>query len=901
MAIPTTALIWFGRSDIKSHIKLLSVIFQGEWFLVMSHCIDHYFQKTATGRLICIVVLCLCSAPAVAVTLLCGYEPGEPIVSLSTPDPTASATIVTGGGTIPYPVDGDYMLRLSWTNETDRKVEVKHQWPGFTFSLAPYDRILADVYIPSSIMPGLIGVWDAVFDWHPAVAPINGDGWYTVEFDVSANGESGLDEISALLFENLPVDSGTIYIDNLRLESLTPDIVTVTGQEEAIEIVWNPIHVSGLQGYNIYRAVAGTNNYIKLNGGAYPGFVYVDFVGGNGLSYTYKVTSIVNGTESPYSDMLGATSVAQTDDEFLTTYQKAAFRFYWDYGHPVSGLSRDTFGYYASSDTCAVGGSGMGLLSIIVGSERGFVTRQQAARRTLKILRFLNQADRFKGAWPHMANGATGRTIAIISPYDDGADLVETAYVAQGLITVRQYYLQSNPVEDEIRTLADQLWQQIEWDWFRRLEDTSGDYLYWHWSENYGWQMDHLVAGFNEAMMTYILATASPTYGVPTSCYHNGWAGWGYLNGSTYYGYRIWVGGLEIPLFLTHYQFHALDPRGKRDNYCNYYDNAKNIVRAHREYCIANPGGYAGYGANEWGLSADPDPWGYDAHCPISVDNGTISTHGAIASMPFTPDESIDFMRALYAKYTTAIYGVFGFIDSFNAGQNWFSGGFTSINVGSNINMIENSRTQLLWNLFMTAPEINPTLKKLGWGLYPDSGLNCSYYEGSWSSMPSYSSMTPLFEDTVGSFHPMIRNRTDYYGLRFTGYIDIETEGRYLFYLNSDDGSKLYIDNVLAVNNDGVHPEREIAGDRYLTAGLHPIKVDYFEQTGSECLEVSYSGPTITKQIIPASVLRTEIHCGDLNRDGLIDIADLQELANGWMTTYSLPDFACISGGWDRN
>ncbi len=850
-----------------------------------------------TRRWLCIAV-CMLPLKAFAVTLLCGYEADEPVVSISTPDSTATAEIISGGGDVPYPVDGDGMLSLSWANETDRKVEVKHQWTDLSFSLTGDDRILADVYIPNAVMPGLIGIWDSLFDWHPAVGSVNADGWFTVEFDVAANTETDLNEISALLFEYLPTDSGTIYIDNLRLLSLTPEIQTVTGQEQAIEVVWNPVNVAGFQGYNIYRAPMGTDDYTKLNSDVYPGFVYVDFVGGNGFSYTYKVTSMINGVESSYSNSMGGVSVAQTDGEFLTTYQKAAFRFYWEYAHPASGLSRDLFGYNEFyNDKCAVGGSGMGLLSILVGSERGFVTRAQAAGRTLKILRFLSQAKRFKGVWPHMSNGATGQAI-VFGTYDDGADLVETGYVAQALLTIRQYYSQSDPIETQVRALADQLWREIEWDWFRRLDETDGKHLYWHWSENYGWQMDYPINGFNEAMMTYILAAASTTHGVPASCYHEGWVGWGYLDGSEYYGHRLWVGSLDKPMFLTHYQFQALDPRNKRDNYCNYYDNGRSMVLAHRAYCIDNPGGYTDYGSNEWGLSADVDPWGYDAHCPVTVDNGTISTHASIASMPFTPDESVAAMRALYAKYTSKIYGAFGFIDSFNISQNWFSNGFTSINVGSNIIMIENERTQLLWNYFMSAPEIKPALKELGWGLYPDSGLNCSYYEGQWDSLPAFSSLTPIFEDTVGSFHPMLRNRDDHYALCFTGYILIETEGRYLFYLKSDDGSKLYLDNRLIVNNDGIHPEREIMGEIDLSVGLHPIRLNYFEYAGVECLQVCYSGPSVTKQIIPASVLRTNIHCGDINTDGFVDIDDVLELADGWLTEYDLPNFTCVSDAW---
>ncbi|MDZ7262565.1 MAG: hypothetical protein ONB05_10725, partial [candidate division KSB1 bacterium] len=373
----------------------------------------------------------------------------------------------------------------------------------------------------------------------------------------------------------------------------TPVNLTATGHDSRIDLKWKPNSEPDLLGYYIFRASSPSGPFTKLNPVAHETHLYSDFFGENGKTYYYYVTAVNKDyQESLPSDTLSATSYQMTDEELLSSVQEATFRYFYDYGHPVSGLARERKG---SGETCTSGGTGFGLMAIMIGAERKFISRDSAAVRTLKILRFLQDVTpRYHGAWSHWINGTTGETIPF-SQYDDGGDLVETAYLVQGLLTTRQYFNRDNAVENEIRTRATQLWESVEWDWYRRYPD--GKKLYWHWSPNHDWRMGMVVEGFNEAMIVYLLAIASPTHPVPASLYYDGWAGrFDYANGNTYYGYKQWVGKpYGGPLFFTHYSFLGFDPRNKADRFCDYFENNRNISLIHRAYCMENPYHHAGY------------------------------------------------------------------------------------------------------------------------------------------------------------------------------------------------------------------------------------------------------------------------------------------------------------------
>ena len=487
--------------------------------------------------------------------------------------------------------------------------------------------------------------------------------------------------------------------------------VRTVGADSRIDILWENTYA----GYNVYRSQSPQGPFEKINKSPCEVGVYSDFLGENDKQYYYRVTALNKASvESPPSQTVSAISRAMTDDELLESVQQATLRYFCDYGHPVSARAPERKG---GSDTCTTGGTGFGLMAIMVGCQRGFLQRDEAAERILRIVTFLEEkAQRYHGAWSHWVNGRTGKTIPF-SEYDNGGDLVETSYLIQGMLTVRQYFNADNDTEKQLRERISRLWRQVEWDWY--LKDPSGRKLYWHWSPDYGWKMNHTIGGhFNECMITYLLAIASETHPIPPQCYYAGWVGQpdsGYANGKSFYGYRQWVGwDRGGPLFFTHYSFLGFDPRGKRDKYCSYFANNRNISLINRAYCAENPGKHKGYSEVCWGLTASDTPGGYKAHQP-NDDNGTISPTAAISAIVYTPKESIAALRHFYHVYGERLWGEFGFKDAFNPDKDWFAESYLAIDQGPIVIMIENYRSGLCWKMFMSNPEIARMLAGIGW------------------------------------------------------------------------------------------------------------------------------------------------------------------------------------------
>jgi hypothetical protein len=347
----------------------------------------------------------------------------------------------------------------------------------------------------------------------------------------------------------------------------------------------------------------------------------------------------------------------------------------------------------------------------------------------LKVVRFLRKADRFHGAWPHFLDGRTGRVNPYFGKYDNGGDLVETAFLVQGLLAARQYFDRDNNKEREIRETITELWRGVEWDWYRKTSDS--DVLYWHWSPDHGWHISHPLIGWNETMIVYLLAIASPTHAVPSSMYYSGWASqsdfavqyrrnWSrttqgdhYTNGNEYYGIKLDVGsGTGGDLFFTQFSFLGFDPRGKRDRYTNYFHNNKHIALINRAYCVENPRKFAGYGPDCWGLSAGVHSGGGR---PLARDdNGTICVSAALGSFPYTPDESMAALKHFYRALGGKVWGAYGFHDGFNETENWFDEVYMGLNQAQIVVGIENHRTGLIWRQFMANPEIAPTLRRIG-------------------------------------------------------------------------------------------------------------------------------------------------------------------------------------------
>ena len=488
-----------------------------------------------------------------------------------------------------------------------------------------------------------------------------------------------------------------------------PTNVVAVGYDSHVELTW--ASVSNVQNYQIWRSTNGGARFDSLK--TVSDTMLIDFVRslGTNFSLIYKVKAVGTvGAVSNFSSSANGYVHPMPDDSLMEMVQRYSFRYFREFQHPVAGMARER---NTSGNTVTTGGTGFGVMAWVVAVERGWVSRTEGVDYMLKLLSFLQIADRFAGVYPHWMNGQTGK-VQPFSTYDDGGDLVETSFLMQGLLTARQYFNRSTTEEATIRQTITELWQGVNWQFHRKNNENV---LYWHYSPNYTWRMNFQLRGYNEALITYLLAVASPTKGIPASLYHQGWASSAnYRNGQTYYGRTLQVGPLAGgPLFFAHYSYLGFDPRRKKDAYANYWHHNVAQTLINWEYCKSNPLSKTGYSADNWGLTASDDPNGYAAHAPLEpTDNGTITPTAALSSMPYAPTQSMAALKYFYRTQGERLWGKYGFYDAFNLGRNWFATSYLAIDQGPIVGMIENHRTGLLWRLFMSNPEIQPALDAIG-------------------------------------------------------------------------------------------------------------------------------------------------------------------------------------------
>jgi len=572
----------------------------------------------------------------------------------------------------------------------------------------------------------------------------------------------------------------TLLLDEIRIDNdqgsaqdplrsvapATPQNLQATAFERHIDLTWDSPPGLPPERYVIYRSFDGTTFHpigSQIRGVSR----YTDFLGKVGETAHYKIiASNAAHRPSEFSRAASATTHAMSDDELLTMLQEECFRYYWEGAHPDAGMMLENIP--GDDRIVATGASGFGIMALIVGIDRGFITREQGLERLTKIVTFLEKAPRYHGVWSHFMDGHTGQSLPVFDVFDSAGDLVETAFLMEGLLTARQYF-RGDPKHPDLgageKNLYDRitkLWETVEWDWYRR--SPQGDALFWHWSPDFSWHINHRITGYNEAMIIYLLAIASPTHSVPADLYYSGWAGqskaavnyrrgWSpdsaaapspaasgteksrvdspktaatnsppvaagerYVNGQAFFGIKLDVGvGSGGPLFFAHYSYMALDPRGLRDRFTDYFQNNRNMALINRAYCVKNPKHFAGYGANNWGLTASDGPKGYLAHAPDDLDDdGTMTPTGALASFPYTPEASMAAFKHFYRDLGDRIWGIYGPLDAFNESQGWISPIYMGLNQAPIAVMIENHRTGLIWRLFMCNPEIQPMLDKIG-------------------------------------------------------------------------------------------------------------------------------------------------------------------------------------------
>ena len=533
-----------------------------------------------------------------------------------------------------------------------------------------------------------------------------------------------------LIIDEIRFDDDAESDATVRASLPTPQKVTATGYDRHVDVRWDPVRDAALDRYVIYRALDGKD--FRPIGIQIPGTQrFSDFLGKSGVTVQYKVAAMDRHyRQSQLSNPVSASTRELSDDELLTMLQEACFRYYWEGADPHSGMTRENIP--GDERMVATGASGFGIMALVTGASRQFITREEGVDRLIKIATFLETAQRYHGAWSHYMDGNTGKTMPVFGTFDNGGDLVETSFLMQGLLAARQYFHGTTEKEQSLYSRITQLWETVEWDWYR--ETPQSNFLYWHWSPQWAWQIHHPLIGFNEVMITYLLAIASPTHGVPADLYYSGWAGqsetavryrggWSsavdgdhYGNGHTYFGTKLDVGvGTGGPLFFTHYSYMGFDPHRLHDRYTSsYFDNNRNLALVNLGYSIANPKHFAGYGPNAWGLTASDGPMGYLPHAPDNgSDDGTLTLTGALASFPYTPDASLAAFRHFYRDLGDRLWDIYGPRDAFNPGQNWVSNIYMGLNQAPITVMIENYRTGLVWKSFMANPEIGVMLLKL--------------------------------------------------------------------------------------------------------------------------------------------------------------------------------------------
>ncbi|MDN4166635.1 glucoamylase family protein [Cytophagales bacterium LB-30] len=641
--------------------------------------------------------------------LACKQKPEEPragqlqlrSVSLGTFPLSLSADVTTEGA----PKDQAIVIRFNspldtgsvptaislMKGETPTSVRVEYLDNNQTVSLLPQENLPGNTTFTLFISDALRGINQETF---PGLQLS-----FQTEADVLRLLSLTIDEQEALqanrvqnislqpqlsLYFSAPVAPESVNAQSLRLVSaqgqsiplnmaLSEDARTVSLSTDQALLDWNKYTLFALTG------IEGQNEEI--------------FEGLNLPFYT-------QGSDTPKFPLID-------DESLLTLVQERTFAYFWDFAHPHSGLARER---NTSGNTVTIGGSGFGLMALIVGIERNFITRAEGIARWEKIVTFLGTADRHHGVWPHWMDGNTGATIPF-STNDNGGDLVETAFMAQGLITVRQYLNPNEATESALIDAINNLLNTIEWDWYTR---EGQNVLYWHWSPTVGWAMNMPIRGHNETLITYVLAASSTTHGIAPSVYHEGYArNGGIQNGNSFYDITLPLGeDRGGPLFFTHYSFLGLDPRNLSDDYANYWEQNRNHTLINRAYCIDNPQDFVGYSEQSWGLTASDNPEGYSAHAPNN-DQGVITPTAALSSFPYTPEESMQALHFFYYGIGDRLWGEYGFYDAYDLTEGWVADSYLAIDQGPIIIMIENHRTGLLWDLFMSAPEVQNGLSTL--------------------------------------------------------------------------------------------------------------------------------------------------------------------------------------------
>ena len=511
----------------------------------------------------------------------------------------------------------------------------------------------------------------------------------------------------------------------LALVTFPPDPpadVGVRVGEGRVLVRWTP--VGGATGYRVYRSDDGGATFTQITPAAIRPTFWIDSLVTSGTTYFYDVRTFVSGPaggESAPGAGLEATPRALTDSEFLDLVSQTAFDFLWYEANPANGLVKDRS---TPGSAASIASVGFALTAYGVAVEKGWITREQARARTLATVEFFWNAEQstapdatgYKGFFYHFLDMQTGKRRGT-----NELSTIDTALLLGGILYAREFFSGTDNDETRIRALADSIYRRVDWNWAspRPPRVALG------WKPESGF-LPFDWGGYNEAMILYLLGLGSPTHPLPS----NAWSAWTSTYGSdwtTYYGYTF----LTFPPLFGHQYSHVwVDFRGIQDAYMrskgiDYFENSRRATLAQRNYTIANPLKFVGYGPDGWGITASDYPGGYTARGapPVQNDEGTLVPTGPGGSYAFTPTESLAALRNFYANYPK-LWGQYGFKDAFNPTKGWYATDHLGIDQGPITLMIENGRSEAVWRYFMQAPEIQTALTRAGFQKTPVSAEN---------------------------------------------------------------------------------------------------------------------------------------------------------------------------------
>jgi hypothetical protein len=482
--------------------------------------------------------------------------------------------------------------------------------------------------------------------------------------------------------------------------------------DQSIVLHWDRNRDPNLSGYRVYRSLSSEGPFTARNPSLLTSPGFCDLNVSNGQTNFYQITALTTTAQEslPSATLTAVPHPFASDDEFLEYVQQTSFDYFWYGANPANGLVPDRS---ATTSPCSIAAVGFGLTAIGIGIDHGWISRTQGVARVLTTLNTFLQGPQgpnasgmigYHGWFYHFLDMNTAlRANSELSSID-------TTLLLAGILYAKQYFDSTNTDETNIRTMADTIFNRVDWNWMARGTNAVS----MGWFPPGSFLTDNWI-GYNEGMILYCLGLGAASNPLPASAWNRWTSGYTW---ATNYGQAF----VPFPPLFGHQYSHCwIDFRHITDSYMNshnstYFENSRRAAIAQRAYCMANPLQQVGYSSNVWGLTACDGPTGYAAHGapPAQNDDGTIAPTAPGGAMAFTPEYSLPTLRYFYSHYRPRIWTAYGFRDAFNLGAQWWASDTLGIDQGPIVIMIENYRTERVWRLFMQNEEVQRGLQRAG-------------------------------------------------------------------------------------------------------------------------------------------------------------------------------------------